>query len=210
VAINRGSLNRLAPAAKLGLTLGLLLLVGAGYVFGFHFDVQDSLDAAQAAGTKLTLELNEARAGEQAYQKDLAELAEREQRQKELNQILPATTEYPQFLSAVQSAANSSGVSLSAWTPREKVPDKFYARVPMKLELSGRFHQIARFFYNVGQLDRIINMENISMTDPVRVDQDVVLKAEALATAFHVIDADPAGDKATAKGNTRPAGEKGK
>jgi type IV pilus assembly protein PilO len=209
VAINRGSLNRLAPAAKLGLTLGLMLLVGAGYVFAFHFDVQDSLDAAHASGVKLTAELNEARAGEQAYQKDLAELAEREQRQKELNQILPATTEYPQFLSAVQSAANSSGVSLSAWTPREKVPDKFYARVPMKLELSGRFHQIARFFYNVGQLDRIINMENISMTDPVRVDQDVVLKVEALATAFHVIDADPS-DKASAKGNTRPAGEKGK
>ena len=42
-------------------------------------------------------------------------MAEREQRQKELSAILPPTTEYPQFLSAVQSAANDSGVSLSAW-----------------------------------------------------------------------------------------------
>jgi Tfp pilus assembly protein PilO len=52
--------------------------------------------------------------------------------------------------------------------------------------------QVARFFYNVGQLDRIINMENISMTDPRLVDDEVVLKTEALATAFHVVEEKPA------------------
>jgi len=201
------SLNRLAPAAKAGLTLAVLVLFGTGYYFVFHSDVETHLVSAQAKGISLTEDLNKARAAEQAYQKDLAEMAEREQRQKELSQILPPTTEYPQFLSAVQSAANDSGVSLSAWTPRERVPDKYYARVPMKVELTGRFNQIARFFYNVGQLDRIINMENISMTDPKAVDDEIVLKAEALATAFHVIDnPDGAADakgKASRKGKAK-------
>ena len=187
------SLSRLAPAAKAGLTVAVLVLFGVGYYFVFHSEIETQLVSAQAKGISLTEELNKARAAEQAYQKDLAEMAEREQRQKELSQILPATTEYPQFLSAVQSAANDSGVSLSAWTPRERVPDKYYARVPMKVELTGRFHQIARFFYNVGQLDRIINMENIAMTDAKSVDDEIVLKAEALATAFHVIDNPEAG-----------------
>ena len=201
------SLNRLAPAAKAGLTLAVLVLFGTGYYFVFHSDVETHLVSAQAKGISLTEDLNKARAAEQAYQKDLAEMAEREQRQKELSQILPPTTEYPQFLSAVQSAANDSGVSLSAWTPRERVPDKYYARVPMKVELTGRFNQIARFFYNVGQLDRIINMENISMTDPKTVDDEIVLKAEALATAFHVIDnPEPGADakgKASRKGKSK-------
>lgn len=195
------SLNRLAPAAKAGLTVAVLLLFGAGYYFVFHADVETQLVSAQQKGITLTEDLNKARVAEQAFQKDLAEMAEREQRQKELSQILPPTTEYPQFLSAVQSAANDSGVSLSAWTPRERVPDKYYARVPMKVELTGRFNQIARFFYNVGQLDRIINMENISMTDPKSVDDEIVLKAEALATAFHVIDNPEAG--AEPKGKAR-------
>ena len=195
------SLSRLAPAAKAGLTVAVLVLFGAGYYFVFHSEVETKLVSAQAKGISLSEDLNKARAAEQSYQKDLAEMAEREQRQKELSQILPPTTEYPQFLSAVQSAANDSGVSLSAWTPRERVPDKYYARVPMKVELSGRFTQIARFFYNVGQLDRIINMENISMTDPKSVDDEIVLKAEALATAFHVIDEPEAG--AEPKGKSR-------
>ena len=47
------------------------------------------------------------------YQKDLAELTERQQRQRDLNKILPETTEYPAFLSAVQGVANVSGVIAS-------------------------------------------------------------------------------------------------
>jgi len=199
------SLSRLTAPARAGLTVALVTLIGAGYYFVVHSDVEHALVTAQQSGIRLTDELNQARAAEQAYQKDLAELAEREQREKELNQILPTSTEYPQFLSAVQAAANDSGVSLSAWTPREKVPEKYFARVPMKLELTGRFLQIARFFHSVGQLDRIINMENISMTDPRTVDDEVVLKAEALATAFHVIEGTPAeGD-----GKARKRGARG-
>lgn len=194
MAINRSALVRLALPAKLGIGGGAVVLVALGYYFLFHSEVEDSLVAMQATGVTLNADLGKARAAEQAYQKDLAELADREQRQKELNQILPATTEYPAFLSAVQSAANVSGVSLAAWTPREKVPEKYYAKVPMKVELTGKFLQIARFFYNVGQLDRIINMENISMTDPRIVDNEVVLKTEALATAFHVVDTDETAD----------------
>lgn len=182
-------LSRLAAPAKVGLTVGVVALIGAGYYFVFHGDVEHELVTAQQSGIRLTDELNKVRAAEQAYQKDLAELAEREQREKELNQILPASTEYPQFLSAVQAAANDSGVSLSAWTPREKVPEKYYARVPMKLELTGRFLQIARFFHSVGQLDRIINMENIQIQNPKGQGDDIVLTVSCLATAFHLLEA---------------------
>jgi type IV pilus assembly protein PilO len=213
MAIDRNVLKRLNTPVKLGICGGLFVAVLAGYFFLFHLDVEDDLTQAKANTVSLNKKLSDAKAAEKAYQVDLAELAEREQRQKELNQILPATTEYPAFLSAVQSAANVSGVSLSAWTPRQKVMGEFYARVPMKVELSGRFHQIARFFYNVGQLDRIINMENISMTDPKETDAEVVLRTEALATAFHILEpgegAAPAADAESGR-QARRSRKKGK
>ena len=106
-------------------------------------------------------ELAQARKAEFAYQKDLAELTERQQRQRELNKILPMASEYPAFLSAIQNVANVSGVQLAAWSPSAEVAEQFYARVPMKLTLVGRYHQVAKFFYGVSQLDRIINLENI-------------------------------------------------
>lgn len=103
--------------------------------------------------------------------------------------MLPNSTEYPAFLSSLQSVSNTSGITLIAWAPQPEVAEKYYARVPMRLDVEGRFHQIAKFFYGVGQLDRIINMENISMTDPKEVDKDYVVKVTALATAFRALAA---------------------
>nr|HMR05220.1 type 4a pilus biogenesis protein PilO [Polyangiaceae bacterium] len=47
--------------------------------------------------------------------------------------------------------------------------------------------QVAKFFYGVGQLDRIINMENISITEPKQEADEVSVKAEVLATAFRAL-----------------------
>jgi type IV pilus assembly protein PilO len=185
VAKGTNVLQRLTLPMKVGVGVALSVMIAGVYYLIFHADVVQNVEAARTKNGQLLKQLADARQAEQAYQKDLAELAERDQRQRELSKILPTTTEYPAFLSAVQSAANLSGVSLGAWTPTQEVAGQYYARVPMKVELSGRFHQIARFFYNVGQLDRIINMENISITDPKVTGDDIILQTEALATAFH-------------------------
>ena len=162
-----------------------MILSGVVYFVVFYGDLATSIKAEQGREVKLRDDLSEAQKAQHAYQLDLAELSDRQQRQRELNKILPATTEYPAFLSSVQSVANVAGVNLSGWFPQGEAPDQFYARVPMKIELEGRFHQIAKFFYNVGQLDRIINMENITITEPKVKGDEVVLKVSALATAFH-------------------------
>lgn len=193
------ALSRLNLPAKIGIGALLLALGAVVYFVVFYGDLATSIEAAKGKERQLLSELTQARKAEHAYQKDLAELEDREQRQRELNKILPATTEYPAFLSAIQSVANVAGVELTAWTPQDEVPEKFYARVPMSLEIKGRFHQIAKFFYNVGQLDRIINIENISISDAKGEDDgEVMLKVEALATAFH--SATPAEPGATEQG----------
>ena len=182
------ALAKLPPAAKVGAAIALLTLTGITYYVVFYGDLQSAIAAAKSKEGQLQGELSEARKAEFAYQKDRAELSERQQRQRELNKVLPPTSEYPAFLSAVQNVANVAGVELSAWTPSPEVAEQFYARVPMKLELVGRYHQIAKFFYGVGQLDRIINLENVSLSKPETRGEDVVVRVEAMATAFRAID----------------------
>jgi type IV pilus assembly protein PilO len=188
MARQTSTLAKLPLIAKIGVGAGLLGLVGVSYVVVFYGDIESSIKAAQGQEQSLHNDLAEARKNEFAYQKDLAELTDRQQRQRELNKVLPVDTEYPAFLSAVQTVANVSGISLTAWSPQPEVPDQFYSRVPMKVSLVGRYHQVAKFFYGVGQLDRIINMENISLTDPKLQGDDIVVKTEALATAFRALD----------------------
>ncbi len=62
--------------------------------------------------------------------------------------------------------------------------EEFYAKVPMKLTLIGKFHQVAKFFHGVGQLDRIINVEDIRIKNPKVTGDEVQVEVECLATAF--------------------------
>ncbi|HET7539119.1 MAG TPA: type 4a pilus biogenesis protein PilO [Polyangiaceae bacterium] len=188
MARQTSALNKLPLIGRIAVGAGLLGLLGIAYFVLFYGDIESSIKAAQNREQQLRRDLAEARKNEFAYQKDLAELTERQQRQRDLNKVLPVETEYPAFLSAVQSVANVSGIGLTSWAPQPEVNEQFYARVPMKVTLVGRYHQVAKFFYGVGQLDRIINMENISLTEPKVQGDDVVVKTEALATAFHTIE----------------------
>ena len=188
MAKSNSALAKLPLIARVGVGVGVVALMFLAYFIVFYGDIESEIKAAQGQERGLRNDLAEARKNEFAYQKDLAELTDRQHRQRELNKVLPTETEYPSFLSAVQSVANVSGIGLTAWAPQPEVVEKFYARVPMRVSLVGRYHQVAKFFYGVGQLDRIINMENISLTDPKVQGDDVVVKTEALATAFRSVE----------------------
>jgi type IV pilus assembly protein PilO len=197
------SLAKLPILARVGVAVALLAFAGVAYYVVFYGEIASAIDAAKAQEQQLSQELAQARKAEFAYQKDLAELADRQQGQRELNKVLPMQSEYPAFLSALQNVANVAGVQLAAWTPSPEVADQFYVRVPMKLELVGRYHQIAKFFYGVSQLDRIINLENVNLGRPEIKGEDVIVRADVLATAFRAI-----GDPAKEAGKDKRAGAK--
>jgi type IV pilus assembly protein PilO len=165
----------------------VLGLAGVAYYVVFYGTLASEIQAAKAQEQQLGEELAKARRAEFAHQKDLAELTLRQQRQRELNKILPMASEYPAFLSSIQNVANVAGVQLAGWSPSSEVTEQYFARVPMKLTLVGRYHQVAKFFYGVSQLDRIINLENVVITKPEIKGEDVIVQAETLATAFRAV-----------------------
>jgi type IV pilus assembly protein PilO len=162
-------------------------VVALAYYLIIYSDVARDISNQVKQNDTLKQDLAKAKQAEFDYHKDLVELTERQQKQRELNKVLPETTEYPAFLSAVQGVANVTGVRLLGWSPQEEIIQKFYAKVPMKVTLEGKYHQIAKFFYSVGQLDRIINVENINLGTPKVVGDEVQLHVECLTTAFRAV-----------------------
>lgn len=181
------SLNRLPIAGKIGVGAVLCALLGVAYYVLLHTDVAARIDREKRNTGELEAELSRQRQSQASYFADRDELAMRQQKQRELNKVLPTETEAATFLSALQAVSNISGIDLKAWTPMEEVPQTFFAKVPMKLQITGRFHQIAKFIYEVGKQDRIINMENLELSDPKIEGEDIVLKASCLATTFHLV-----------------------
>jgi len=181
------SLNRLPIIGKIGVGAILCALLGVAYYVMLHTDLAAKTDRERARTAELETELSKSKQAQASYFADRDELAMRQQKQRELNKILPMDAEAATFLSALQAVSNISGIDLKAWSPMEEVPQTFYAKVPMRLQITGRFHQIAKFVYEVGKQDRIINMENLELGDPKVEGEDVVLKATCLATTFHLL-----------------------
>jgi type IV pilus assembly protein PilO len=180
-------LARAPTYAKVVAALGLSVLSAGAYWFIFYSDTAAKIEGAERQKKALREELALEQQAEANYFADRDELALREQRARELNKLLPPDAQEDGFLSSVQQASNAAGIDLKAYSPLEEVSQSFYAKVPMRLEMAGNFHQIAKFAYDLGRVDRIINVEDIELTDPKVVGDEVILKAKCLATAFHAI-----------------------
>jgi type IV pilus assembly protein PilO len=201
---NQSALSKVPTWGKFLIGAVAALLTAGVYWFFFYSDVSAKITGAENQRNALRDELSQQQQAQASYFADRDELAIREQRARELNKILPPDSEEDAFLSSVQSASNAAGIDLKGYTPQEEIPQNFFAKVPMKLELTGRFQQIAKFAYELGKSDRIINVENIELTDPKLVGDEVILHGKCLATAFHATTPKPSARGAAAA----PGGKK--
>jgi len=181
----QSALTKLPAAAKIGIGVGLVSALLFGYWFVFYSDVSSKIQGAERQKKSLRDDLVQEQQAEATYFADRGELALREQRSRELNKVLPPVADEDAFLSSVQTASNAAGIELKGYTPQEEVPQNFYAKIPMRLNITGKFHQIAKFAYELGKIDRIINVENIELVNPKNVGDEVILDGRCLATAFH-------------------------
>lgn len=181
------ALMKLPLWGKVAVGAGMCILTAGAYWFIFYSDTAAKIEGAERQKKALRDDLAQQQQAEASYFADRDELALREQRARELNKVLPPESETDAFLSSVQTSANAAGIDLMGYSPQDEVAQNFYAKVPMKLEMSGKFHQIAKFAYELGKSDRIINVENIELTEPKVVGDEVILKGKCLATAFHAI-----------------------
>jgi type IV pilus assembly protein PilO len=197
------SLSKLSLPAKIGAGAFAVMLIGVLYWVVFFTAVSSKIEGAARKANEMQGELAKQETAKAGYLVDRDELVYRQQRQRELNKVLPADSEAAAFLSSIQQVSNVSGIDLQGWQPEEEKSQAYFAKVPMRLELSGRFHQVAKFMYEIGKLDRIINVENIELAEPKVQGDDVVLKVKCLATTFHALK--PKTPPAAAPGAAAPA-----
>jgi type IV pilus assembly protein PilO len=183
----QAALAKIPLAGKVGIGVGLSAVLLFGYWFIFYSEVASKIEGAERQKTQLAAQFVEQQQAQATYFSDRGELALREQHARDLNKVLPPEAQEDAFLSTIQTASNAAGIDLKAYSPQEETPQAFYAKVPMRLDMVGRFHQIAKFAYELGKVDRIINVENIALGDPALSGDEIVLRAHCLVTAFHAL-----------------------
>jgi type IV pilus assembly protein PilO len=180
----RSSFTALPVTGKALLLVLLLMLISAAYYVSVHMNLTSEINAAAATHQRLQVSLQEARARQQEYLKLRAELAEREPSDRQNLRILPEEAEIPAFLGDLNRLAELSGLTMLRVQPRPEEVEEFYVKIPVSLAVTGRYHQIGKFFYNVSRLERAVNMDNVVLQDPKTQGDEVTISVDVLATTF--------------------------
>lgn len=76
---------------------------------------------------------------------------------------LPNKTEIETLLTDISQTGISSGLEIEFFKPEGLSPKEFYAEYPIKLKVTGRYHEFAEFVSGVAALPRIVTLENIAI-----------------------------------------------
>lgn len=169
---------------KLG-ALGLLviLIIGAGWWFDWRngmaeLDVakQKEGDLRSAFTTKKTQAINL-----EAYKKQLADI---DQAFGALLKQLPNKQEMDALITDVNQAGLGRGLQFELFKPETETMAEFYAETPIKVKVTGGYHDIAAFVSDISKLSRIVTLQDIAM-EPAK---DGVLNMDATIKTYRYLD----------------------
>jgi type IV pilus assembly protein PilO len=154
-------LSELSGLKQWGVVIaGAAVVTGALYFVVFKGQVDANATAQQALEAKVreNTEL-------QSYQPKLAEMdrqvASLKQQLEIERHIVPDDKEADTFIRMLDAEAAKAGIEIRAYTALPVSSKEFYSEVPFALELDGPYYSVLKFFEQVGNLERIVNVSNL-------------------------------------------------
>jgi type IV pilus assembly protein PilO len=172
---------------KLAIIITLCIALG---VAGYFLDT-----------TKQTAELEKAAAEEQTlrniFSTKQAKAANLEAYKQQLDEMrtsfgtllrqLPNETEIETLLTDISQTGISSGLEIDYFKPEGLRPKEFYSEYPIKLKVTGHYHEFAEFISGVAALPRIVTVQDIAIT-PADAAGGTKLTMELTAITYQYLD----------------------
>jgi type IV pilus assembly protein PilO len=98
---------------------------------------------------------------------------------------LPEKKEIPALLSNISQAARDAGLDITKFQPNAEKPKEFYAEVPISINVSGNYHNVAMFFDKISNLPRIVTISAVKMTPD---KEGTKLSASCTAVTYKFIE----------------------
>ena len=142
----------------------ILILCGLLSVGWYFLMVQDQYKALERV-EKVEKELREDFEDKQARAANLdayrAQLAEMRESFGTMLRQLPNRTEVADLLVDVSQTGLAAGLKFELFQPQSEVPLEFYAELPIKLRVTGNYHQFGEFVSGLAALPRIVTIHDI-------------------------------------------------
>lgn len=179
---------------------GALILAGCAVVIGAitHFMTKPQfvkLETAEREELQLrkTFDTEQSKAANRtAYVEQLEEM------KKTFNVMLrqlPNKTDIESLLVDLSQTSVASGLEVQFFKPEQEVLREFYAEYPIKVSVTGEYHQFGQFVSGLAALPRIVTLNNIDITEldqraQAQVSNGARLKMDLTATTYRYLEED--------------------
>jgi len=162
-------------------------VLGAGYWFDTQHQLAE-LDRAKAQEPELkqAFERKQNKAANlDAYRTQKLEM---EQSFGAMLRQLPSKTEVAELLVDISQAGIANGLNFELFKPAAEVPIEFYEELPIKIRVTGAYHQFGQFVSDVAALPRIVTLDNFSIKGGSTDKKSTNLSMEVTAKTYRYID----------------------
>ena len=164
--LNNLDFNNIGNASN-PIKYGILTIAFAAIIAaGIYFDTQNQLDQLKKVEKKeLTLKKEFTSKADKAAKLELYkdQLAEMQASFQAILRQLPEGTDVESLLVDVSQTALANGLEIKKFKPSNEEKKGFYAELPIALEVSGNYHDLASFISGVAALPRIVTMHNLKL-----------------------------------------------
>jgi type IV pilus assembly protein PilO len=181
-------LAKLSRGARMGMLLGLAVLLGAGYYFGFYQGEAQKLQAMRSKELELQRKLSEVRSIAANIAAFEAEITLLEGQLAVALRQLPNEKQLEVLLADISNLGKTAGVEIKSFKRESEQVHDFYAEVPISVQFEGTYHEIARFFDSVSRLPRIVNMGSLDMKVASASSAETRLVVSGTATTFRFVN----------------------
>ena len=175
---------------KIKMPYRILIFVGtivvlAALFFNFVYrPMAADIEKANREIATLKQKLNKARIRAKNLKKFEQEYAQVDAQFQEALKLLPNEKEIPSLLRNITQLGSDSALEFRLFSPRKERPGDFYMEIPVELEVSGPYHSVAIFFDKVGQMERIVNILNVSMKPVKPRSTQLITRCDAVTYRF--------------------------
>jgi len=207
-------LARLPRQYRLAVVCALPVLVLCAYAYLFYAPAQGELAQLRSQQQQLQRKLSEVRTVAANVSRFQVEIASLERKLGVALQQLPNDKELPELLTNISSLGKNAGLEFKSFRPKQEIDHEFYAEVPIDLELTGHFQDVAHFFDEVSRLSRIVDVNQLEISIAGEGSEETLLDVRGEATTFRFVEAakgkgPAAGARARRRLVRRPRGRRG-
>ena len=164
-------------------------VVGLGIYFTIIKDKRPQLQRATADEIELKTTFENKQRKAANYDAYKAQLSQIEQSFGTMLRQLPGETEIPSLIVDISQTGLAAGLQEKLFIPQAEIPKDFYAEKPIKIRLTGSYHEIGNFVSGIAALPRIVTLHDINIT-PENTESFDNLSMEVTAQTYRYLDED--------------------